>query len=386
MLERKSFPREKTCGDGLTPRSVRQLQDMGLGSDLPAWHRYEGLRAHGFGRTIAMPWPEVKGMPGHGYIITRKDLDAMVAANAAKAGATLWEKTEAVEAVMEGNALRGARLSAKGEGGRSGQVTARYVVIADGANSRFGWSIGNQRNRSYPQGMALRGYWTSPLHDLPWIDSWLDLKDLAGHSMPGYGWIFPLGDGRVNVGVGLLTTSALWKGLNTTQMLEAFCKMAPEPWDIRPETCLGPATGGRLPMGFSVGPRSGPTHLVVGDAGGMINPFNGEGIAYGYETGRIAAEVLHQVLASKDPGALATYEQRLQAEYGLYYRVARAFVRAIGRPEVMRACTVTGMYSRPLMEWLLRIMSNMLRPDEIGPAEAAYKALAAIARRKAPST
>jgi flavin-dependent dehydrogenase len=130
----------------------------------------------------------------------------------------------------------------------------------------------------------------------------------------------------------------------------------------------------------------GPTHLVVGDAGGMINPFNGEGIAYGYETGRIAAEVLHQVLASNDPGALATYEQRLQAEYGLYYRVARAFVRAIGRPEVMRACTVTGMYSRPLMEWLLRIMSNMLRPDEIGPAEAAYKALAAIARRKPSST
>ena len=117
VLERKSFPREKTCGDGLTPRSVRQLQDMGLGSDLPAWHRYEGLRAHGFGRTIAMPWPEVKGMPGHGYIITRKDLDAMVAANAAKAGATLWEKTEAVEAVMEGNALRGARRQRQGGGG-----------------------------------------------------------------------------------------------------------------------------------------------------------------------------------------------------------------------------------------------------------------------------
>jgi menaquinone-9 beta-reductase len=404
MVERKSFPREKTCGDGLTPRSVKQLEDMGLGPELAAWHRYVGLRSHGFGRTLELPWPEVKGLPRYGYVVTRKDLDAMVAGHAAKAGATLWERTEAAEPLMTepltaetamarsategaspgGRALRGARLVAKGEGGRTGEVSARYVVVADGANSRFGWAVGNQRNRSFPSGMALRGYWTSPRHDEPWIDSWLDLRDQAGHIMPGYGWIFPLGDGRVNVGVGLLTTSSIWKGLNTTKMLEAFCHMAPESWGIKPETCLGPATGGRLPMGLSVLPRWGPSHLVVGDAAGMINPFNGEGIGYAYETGRIAADIIHQALASDDAGVLRTYEQRLEAEYGLYYRVARAFVRAIGRPQVMRACTVTGMYSRPVMEWVLRIMANMLRPDEIGPAEGAYKVLAALVKGRRP--
>jgi geranylgeranyl reductase family protein len=382
LVERKAFPREKTCGDGLTPRSVRQLQDMGLAQELAACHRYEGLRSHGFGRSLELPWPPVPGLPRYGYVVTRKDLDAMVADHAAKAGATLWVHTEAAEPIMEGQALRGARLVAKGDDGRSGRVKARYVVVADGANSRFGWSIGNQRNRAYPQGMALRGYWSSPRHDEPWIDSWLDLRDQGGNAMPGYGWIFPLGDGRINVGVGLLTTSAKWKGANTTQMLEAFCSFVPESWGISPATCLGPATGGRLPMGLSVGPRSGPTHLVVGDASGMINPFNGEGIAYGYETGRLAAAVLGQALAHNDAGELRLYEQRLQAEYGLYYRVARAFVRAISRPQVMRACTLTGMQSRSLMEWLLRIMSNMLRPDEIGPAEAAYKAVAALARAR----
>lgn len=99
----------------------------------------------------------------------------------------------------------------------------------------------------------------------------------------------------------------------------------------------------------------------------------------------MAAEVLHEALTSGDAAVLRLYEERLQAEYGLYYRVARAFVRAISRPQVMRACTATGMQSRSLMEWLLRIMSNLLRPDEMGPAEAAYKAIAAIARAKTPS-
>jgi len=385
LVERKSFPREKTCGDGLTPRSVRQLEDMGLAAELSAYHRYYGLRSHGFGRTLEMPWPHVDGMPSYGYVVTRKDLDGIVAGQAAKAGAALWEHTEATEPVMEGGALRGARLDAKGDDGHSGTVLARYVVVADGANSRFGRALGNQRNRAYPQGMALRGYWSSPRHDEPWIDSWLDLKDEAGNSMPGYGWIFPLGDGRVNVGVGLLTTSEIWKGANTNRMLEAFCKMVPPSWDIRPETCLGPPTGGRLPMGLSVGPRSGPTHLVVGDAGGSINPFNGEGIAYGYETGRTAAEVLRQALGSGDSSALRLYEQRLAAEYGAYYRVGRAFVKAIGRPQVMRACTAVGMHSRPVMEVVLRIMSNMLRPDELGPAEVAYRALGAISLAKSPS-
>ena len=139
-------------------------------------------------------------------------------------------------------------------------------------------------------------------------------------------------------------------------------------------------------MGLSVGPRSGPTHLVVGDAGGTINPFNGEGIAYGYETGRLAAEVLDEALANGNPTALSRYEETLEATYGVYYRIARAFVRAISRPPVMKACVATGMHSRNVMEWLLRIMSNLMRPDQLGPAEAAYRALVGVAKVKPAST
>ncbi len=406
MVERKHYPREKTCGDGLTPRSVGQLQDMGLGDELAgAGHRFDGLRSHGFGRTLELSWPDHPSLPSYGYVITRKDLDALVAARAVKAGATVWEGTEAVEPVLERGLVRGAKLRSKpasgsdaktGPGEANGltsssarnetphqipdEVRARFLVVADGANSRFGRSLGTSRNRAYPQGLAIRGYWTSPRHDEPWIDSWMDIRDKSGNVLPGYGWVFPVGDGRVNVGIGLLSTFNQWKAVNTTHLLQSFSEYLPPSWDVRPETACGPATGGRLPMAMSVGPHAGPTWVVTGDAGGVINPFNGEGIAYAYESGRFAADAVHLALTTGDGMALQTYPQRLQAEYALYYKVARAFVRIIGRPELMKLMVTTGMRSRSLMEWVMRVMANLLRPDELGPAEAAYRAIAAIAR------
>ncbi len=355
---------------------------MGLGDELAtAGHRFVGLRSHGFGRTLELTWPSHPELPGHGYVITRKDLDAIVAGRAAKAGAAVWERAEAAAPVLEDGLLRGALVTRKDAPGTAPvQLRARYVVVADGANSRFGRALGTTRNRSYPLGMAIRGYYRSPRHDERWIDSWLDIRDKAGNVLPGYGWIFPVGDGRVNVGVGLLSTFNQWKAVNTTHLMESFVELAPEQWDLRPGTACGPATGGRLPMGLSVGPHVGPTYLVAGDAGGTINPFNGEGIAYAYETGRMAADAVHLALASGDGMALRTYQDALRDRYGLYFRVARAFVHVIGHPELMRAMVSTGMRNRTLMEWVLRIMANILRPDELGPAEAAYRALASLAR------
>jgi geranylgeranyl reductase family protein len=388
LLEKKWYPREKTCGDGLTPRAVKQLDDMGLSEALARHHRFGGLRSIAFGRTLELEWPETPDFPRYGYVITRHDLDQVVAERAEKAGAVVWQGSEAVEPLVEGGAVRGAVVrrapergaKASAEGATEAQVRARYVVVADGANSRFGRALGTGRNKAYPQGMAIRGYYTSPRHDEPWIESHLDVRDAAGDVLPGYGWIFPVGDGRINVGVGLLSTFKRWKSVNTTKLMESFVAWAPDSWGISPETSCGPPTGGRLPMGMSVGPRRGPNWLVAGDAGGLINPFNGEGIAYAYETGRIASEVLGSALASADGELLRTYEERIDAEYALYFKVARAFVRIIGRPALMRALVGTGMHSRTLMEWVLRIMANLLRPDELGPAEAAYRAVAAMAR------
>jgi geranylgeranyl reductase family protein len=378
VVERKTFPREKTCGDGLTPRAVKQLADMGLEDAIARDHlRVDGLRAIAHGITIEMRWPEHPIYPSHGYVVRRRDLDQLVAERAVKSGATLWQGTEAVSPTFDRGLVNGAVVR---RGDATEEISARYVVIADGANSRFGRALGTTRDRTYPQGMAIRTYYESPKHDDPWIESALDVRDRNGASLPGYGWVFPVGDGTINVGIGLLSTFRDWKSVNTTHLMNEWAATAPAHWGIDPTAPLAPPTGGRLPMAGSVSPKAGPTFLVVGDASGAINPFNGEGIDYAYETGRLAADVLHEAITTGNGLALTRYTETLDREFRLYYKVARLFVQLIGYPTLMRELTRVGMQSRSLMEWVLRIMANLLRPDELGPAEVAYKMAATLAR------
>lgn len=379
ILEKKHFPREKTCGDGLTPRAVKQLEDMGLGEKLAAFHRYDGLRATAHGKALELQWPTHPVYPRHGYVVRRRELDEMVARNAQRAGATLLEGHEANEPILEGGRVQGARVTDK-DTGEQFEIRARYVIIADGANSRFGRALGTSRMRDWPYGTAIRTYWTSPRHAEPWIESALDVKDRNGNSMPGYGWIFPVGDGTINVGVGLLSTFKKFKDVNTTVLLDGYAHMIADSWGIDPTSPECKATAGKIPMGGSVMPKIGPGYLVVGDAAGSVNPFNGEGIDYAYETSRIAAGVIVAAIETGDDAVLDTYETLLDDEYGQYFKVARLFAKVIGRPALMRELSRVGIQSHTLMEWVLRIMANLLRPDETGPAEAAYKAAAALAR------
>ena len=378
MVEKQTFPREKTCGDGLTPRAVHELSEMGLDSTLQRYHRFEGLRATGHGRVLELHWPSHGTYPSHGYVVRRCDLDHFVAQHAVNAGAELRQATTALAPLQENGIVVGATL--KRADGSLEDVRARFVVVAEGAKTTFGRELGVAQDRAYPQGMALRGYFRSPKHDDPWIESALDLRDRNGHSLPGYGWIFPVGNGTINVGVGLLSTFKHYKQINTSHLLAEYVATAPSYWGISADTAVGRATGGRLPMGGSVGPKAGPGWLLAGDSAGTVNPFNGEGIDYAYETGRMAAEVIDHAVRRNDPTILAQYPTMLADEYGRYFKVARLFAQLIGRPALMRELTRVGLRSKPLMEWVLRIMANLLRPDELGPAEAAYKAAAALAR------
>ncbi len=413
VVEKKSFPREKTCGDGLTPRSVKQLQDMGLNSDLDLHHKYSGLRAVAFGKTLELNWPETPNFPTYGYCVTRYNLDQMVADNAVKSGAALLVQTEALEpifakSVKENNQSRVVGVRTKSKSGETKDLYAKFLVVADGANSRIGRSLGMQRDKSLPMGMAIRGYFNSPRSDDPWIESHLDIRDENNRVIPGYGWIFPLGDGRVNVGAGLLNVNDRWKGFNTTKLMEAFVRQTPKSWGISQESSLGAPTGGRLPMGLSIGPRSGAGWLSIGDSQGSINPFNGEGIAYGYETGRLAATYLDKALRLSDDLKVITtaltddvlnfkicdqvlkeYDLALEENYRSYYRVASFFVEIISHPSIMKVLVGTGMRSKTIMTWVLRIMANLTRENEHGPAELILSTsewFTSKTRKKTPST
>ena len=181
-------------------------------------------------------------------------------------------------------------------------------------------------------------------------------------------------DGTVNVGAGLVSTFKGWKDINTSNILAAYVAALPDHWEIDGDPIAKPI-GGKLPMSFSVGPKSGRSWVAVGDAAGAVNPFNGEGIDYGYETGRLAAGVIAEALASNDPAALAAYDQALIDEYAAYHRVARIFLSAIGNPAVMRTLVTTGMRSQTLMEWVLKVMANLLEPEEKGMVEKVYAAI-----------
>jgi len=369
LVEKKEYPRQKTCGDGLTPRSIHQLEEMGFDFSVPEFHRCGGLRAYSGELMLEMEWPEHPVYPNWGGVIRRADLDGQVAALAEKQGVVLRPHTTAAP-VLEDGRMTAVELRSGGEVER---IEPRVVVVADGSLSRFGRALGAHRDRSKPYGLAARGYFASPRSQDGYLESHLDLRNADGATIPGYGWIFPLGDGTVNVGVGVLSTFHRWKEINTSTLMDALVAAAPEYWEISPETALGDPRGGKLPMAFSVGPKVGPNWVMVGDAAGAINPFNGEGIAYAYETGRIAARHIERALGAGDPTLLQGYAAELDDVYGLYYRVSRAFVRAIGRPGVMRTLTRVGLRSRPLMEWVLRVMANLLDPSERRAGEVAYR-------------
>lgn len=379
VLERRSFPRDKTCGDGLTPRAVKQLDDMGLSERLHTYHRNNGLRAVAHDITLELRWPQHPVYPDHGYVVRRTELDQMVAEHARAAGAELLDGTEVTAPILRDGLVQGLTVLDK-TSGATRDLSARYVVLADGANSRIGRDLGTSRNRAWPMGVAIRGYYASERHDDPWIESALDVRDRHGNSLPGYGWVFPLGDGTVNVGIGLLSTFRDYKSVNTTNLMKEWLITAPPHWGLDPDGAIGPIVGGRLPMAGSVNPKVGPNWVAVGDAAGAINPFNGEGIDYAYETGRLAADLIAESIATGSALPLQRYPHLLDEEYGLYFKVARLFMQLMGNPALMRELTRVGMHSRSLMEWVLAIMANLLKPDELGPAEAVYRTVAAMAR------
>jgi geranylgeranyl reductase family protein len=380
LLEKSSFPREKVCGDGLTPRAVKALTAMGvqIGAD-QGWLRNKGLRIIGGGGRIELAWPDLSVYPGFGMVRTRTDFDEILARHAQKAGARLAENVTVTGPLIDSKSGRVTGVSAleatggPGPGGRPGQKAdavrrefgARVVIAADGNSSRLSVSMGLHKRDDRPLGVAVRTYYRTPRHDDDYLEAWLDLWD--GESLlPGYGWIFGMGDGTSNVGLGLLNTSDAFGHIDYRALLRRWLAAMPAEWELAEQNRTQPVRGAALPMGFNRTPHYTRGVLLVGDAAGLVNPFNGEGIAYAMESGELAARSVVQAFgrptAAGTERALQGYPMALKDAYGGYYTLGRTFVKMIGKPSFMQFATRHGIKRPAVMRMTMKLLGNLTEP------------------------
>ncbi|WP_269204038.1 FAD-dependent monooxygenase [Nocardioides sambongensis] len=186
------FPRDKTCGDGLTPRAIGELERLGLRDWVRSHTVNQGLRAHGFGQTLHLPWPGGH-LPEWGSAIARTELDDHLRTGAVKAGATAVDDARAVDARVEGDRVAAVVLEIGGRGGERVEIGCERLVVADGVRSPLGKVLGREWHRDTVYGVAGRSYVSSSMADDPWISSHLELRGPSDEVLSGYGWLFPLG-------------------------------------------------------------------------------------------------------------------------------------------------------------------------------------------------
>lgn len=367
VLEKTRFPREKVCGDGLTPRAVREIQQLGLPHASSEWRRTRGLRLVARGRSVEVPWPELSDFPNYGLIRTRLGFDQELAEHARAAGAQILEGHSVVSLSTDDDGrVSGARAARLDDAGRkTGEqvdFAADVVLAADGNSSRSALSVGLAKRDDRPLGVAVRTYFTSPRHQEDWMEGWLELAGPKG-PLPGYGWVFGVGDGTCNVGLGILNSSSSFGRLDYRQVLRDWTAAMPPEWGFAEANQVGEIRGAALPMGFNRTPHYSPGLLLLGDAGGMVSPFNGEGISYAMESARFAAEILQRASGAESRVALdramADYAVQIRAEWGKHFTLGRGFAQLIGRPNIMKLALLTGMPVPPLMRFVVRLMANL---------------------------
>lgn len=357
LADAATFPRDKTCGDGLTPRAIGELQRLGLEDWLRAHTVNQGLRAHGFGQTLLLPWPG-GSLPDWGSAVARTELDDHLRTTAIKAGANALDGARAVDVRRVGGRVAAVVFERATEAGTERfEIACRHLVVADGVRSPLGKILGRQWHRETVYGVAGRAYITSAMSDDPWISSHLELRGEDGEILSGYGWIFPLGTGEVNIGVGTLATLKRPANIAIKPLMSFYAEERREEFKLSGE--LRDPTSALLPMGGAVSNVAGPNWALIGDAAACVNPLNGEGIDYGLESGRMIAEVMteHDDLSDVWPALLRDH-------YGESFSIARRLAGLVTVPRLLPALGPAGMRSDWMMTLALRWMGNLVTDED----------------------
>jgi geranylgeranyl reductase family protein len=350
MFEKGPHGRDKVCGDGLTPRAVAALEDLKI--DISSSHRIDGLRMIAGKKTRELAWPTTDRFPNHGAVWPRHRFDTHLVDIAIEAGAHVRFETEALP-VMENGRVTG--VSAGGE-----TFTAPLTILAAGAQGAAAKIVGCERDPDEPFGLAIRAYAPTPRHAERHLEACLSLRDEHGTPVPGYGWMFPAGDGTVNIGVGALSTMQGFKKLNLNTLLDQYAAIVRAPWSLG--DYVDKPRAWRLPM--SSVRRHGPGWVAVGDAAGFVNPMNGEGIDYALESGMLAVE---RLLA--DPAtAPTTYDRIVGERFDSFLRTGRRFSFLIGHPWLLRSGLRVAVGTQTTADITLAVMGNLVDSTTPGAA------------------
>lgn len=361
LVDAAVFPRDKTCGDGLTPRAIAELDRLGLDDWVRAHTVNHGLRAHGFGQTLLLPWPgpgkDGTGLPSYGSAVARTELDDQIRTTAMKSGAIGIDGARAVDVQLDGGRVSAVRFES---GGESFELGCRTLVVADGVRSPLGKMLGRTWHRDTVYGVAGRAYVDSAMSDDPWISSHLELRGADDEILSGYGWIFPLGDGSVNIGVGTLATAKRPAEVALRPLMRHYADERRDDFGLSGE--LRMPTSAMLPMGGAVSHVAGPNWALVGDAAACVNPLNGEGIDYGLESGRLLVGLLDEV--SPGDGLSQAWPAVLREHYGEAFSIARRLAGLVTVPRLLPTLGPAGMRSDWLMTLALRWMGNLVTDED----------------------
>jgi geranylgeranyl reductase family protein len=350
LFEKGPYGRDKVCGDGLTPRAIAALNDLKI--DHSVAHRIDGLRMIAGKKKRELSWPTTDRFPNHGAVWPRQRFDNHLLDVAIASGADVRFESEALPVIENGRVI--------GVSVGTDSYRAPFTILAAGAQGMAAKMLGAERDPNEPFGLAIRAYAPTPRHGERHLEACLSLSDEHGTAVPGYGWMFPAGDGTVNIGVGALSTMKGFKKLNLNTLLDQYAALVRESWSLG--EYIEKPRAWRLPM--SCVRRHGPGWVAVGDAAGFVNPMNGEGIDYGLESGMLAVE---RFLA--DPAtAPESYDVMVGERFDAFLRTGRRFSFLIGHPWLLKPGLRIAVGTQAAADITLAVMGNLIDSSTPGAA------------------
>jgi len=359
LVDRETFPRDKTCGDGIAPRAVHALYRLDLREELQGrFKRTEGIRFYATrGGLTEVRYPMGSRYPDHGYVVPRRDLDHILLERARSLGAEVMQGCRVTGVLpLRGGRVPGVAAEYRGE---KLELEGRFIVGADGPSSLIGKELGLLRDDPLYLGVSVRCYMTG----VRGISDFLEIYPEDAIS-PSCGWIFPVDDTTANVGVGFMLYARRKRKINLNRVFEDFTlRTRHAAAKLREAEPLDRLRGAQLRVGLGGAVSRHLNVLLVGDAASLTNPISGEGITYALESGRWAGETLAAAMHSGDEDILDNYPRILDWYYRRYFYLGTLAIRYGNNPYFVNPLLFTTSRIPQLGDKMGRFLMNCRRSD-----------------------